>query len=147
MIKQIGPRAWILVLLVAALTHWFALDAVPPGIKYDTTSLGVYALNVLYNGAHPFYVNPSGAPEPLMVYLQSVAIFFFGASTFTLRFLSATYGVIVVALLYALAKEMTRDYRIALIAAFTLAVAVEPINVMRTGVRATLVPLIETAWL
>lgn len=147
MIKRIGPRAWILVLLVAASTRWLALDAVPPGIRYDTASSAVYALNVLYNGAHPFYINPSGAPEPFMVYLQSIAILFFGPTVFTLRFLSATVGVGVVALLYALAKETTGDYRVALVAAFALAVAIEPINVTRTGLRATLDPLFETAWL
>jgi 4-amino-4-deoxy-L-arabinose transferase-like glycosyltransferase len=145
--KRIGPRAWMLVLLVAAMTRWYALDAVPPGIKYDTTSSAVYALNVAYNGARPFYIIPSGAPEPLMVYLQAIAISFFGPTIFTLRFLSAAIGVIVVALLYALAKETTRDDRIALVAAFALAVAVDPINITRTGLRATLEPLFETAWL
>jgi 4-amino-4-deoxy-L-arabinose transferase-like glycosyltransferase len=129
------------------MTRWFALDTLPPGIKYDTTSSGIYALDIVYRGIHPFYIIPSGAPEPLMVYLQALAIYFFGPNNFTLRFLSAIIGVVVVALLYALAKETTRDERIALVATFALAVAVEPINVTRTGLRATLVPLFVTAWL
>ncbi|MGE5263714.1 MAG: ArnT family glycosyltransferase, partial [Acidobacteriota bacterium] len=146
-LKQIQSGAWIFVLLIAAWTRWFALDSLPPGIKYDATSSGIYALDIVYRGVRPFYIIPSGAPEPLMVYLQALAVSFFGIDNFTLRFLSAMIGIVVVALLYALTKETTRDDGIALVAAFTLAVAVEPINVTRTGLRATLVPLFVTAWL
>ncbi len=145
--RRVQSHGWIFVLLIAAGTRWWALDAVPPGLKYDTASSGVYALNVLFNGARPFYVNPSGASEPLMVYLQALGIALFGVNAFALRFLSAAAGILVVALLYALARETTRDTRVALIAAFALAVAVEPTHVTRTGLRATLVPLFETAWL
>ncbi len=145
--KRIESHGWILILLVAAGARWAALDLIPPGTKYDTASSGVYALNVVFNGSRPFYINPSGAPEPLMVYLQALAISLFGVDVFALRFLSAAVGIIVVALLYAFARDITRDNRVALIAAFALAVAVEPTHVTRTGLRATLVPLFEMAWL
>ncbi len=145
--RRLVSQGWIFVLLIAAATRWAALEAVPPGLKYDTASNGVYALNIVFNGARPFFINVAGTPEPLMVYLQSLAVLLFGAHVFTLRFVSAAAGILVVALVYALGRETTRDMRVALFAALALAVAVEPTHVTRTGLRATLVPLFETAWL
>jgi 4-amino-4-deoxy-L-arabinose transferase-like glycosyltransferase len=135
------------VLLVATLARLIALDALPPGINYDLASNGVFALNILWNGARPFYINHVGAPEPLMIYLQALSVWLFGVNVTALRAVSAVANILSVAALYGVARASTQDRRIALVAAFALAVSPELVHIARMGLRFTLVPFLEAATL
>ncbi len=133
----------ILIMIVAAAARLIALDSLPPGILYDTSSNGVSVLNILYNGERPFFINYMGAPEPLILYLQAVSVWIFGATPFALRIVTALASIASVGALYACAHEFVRDRRIALVASFALAVSLELMHFARFGQRATLVPLVE----
>ncbi len=142
--KGIAALAFLVVVLIAGVMRLDALTTLPPGLKYDAASNGVYILGILRDGIRPFFVMPMGAPEPLILYLQAVTVWLFGANVFALRIVSALAGILTVAALCAAALAWTRDWRTALVAAFALAVALEPIHDARAGLRFMLVPLFET---
>ncbi len=142
--RWVSPNA-IVVVFLAAVTRLSGLENFLPGIQYDTASKGVQVLQLLFAGHFPFYINHMGAPEPLIIYLQSLSVALFGVNAFALRFVTAVAGILAVTFLYRLTRECLRDERAALIAAFAFAVAIEPIHLARTGLRVALVPLIEIA--
>ena len=133
--------------LLAVFTRLYLVDTLPPGLKYDSASNGVYILGILYDGTHPFYANPMGAPEPLILYLQSVTVWLFGANVFALRIIPALAALLTVVALYACAREFIADRRVALVAAFALTISLENIHNARAGIRFMLVPLFEVALL
>ena len=137
--------AFALVLARAAFARLFALDTLPPGLKYDAASNGVTILAMLCDGARPFFVNAMGAPEPLILYLQAIVVWLFGPTTFSLRVITALASVLSVASLYGCAYEFTRDRRVALVAAFALATSLELFNLARYGIRFIFVTLFATA--
>ncbi len=139
--------AFAAILLLALAARVYALDALPPGIQYDAASNGVYALNIVFNNARPFFINHMGAPEPLIVYLQAITVWLFGARVVALRLVPALSGALCVAVLFACANEFVRDRRVALVAAFALAASAPLIDISRLGLRFALVPLFEAALL
>ncbi len=139
--------AWLALIVILLISRVYALDALPPGIHYDAASNGVYALNIVFNNARPFFINHMGAPEPLIVYLQAITVWMFGTTVFALRLVTTLSGALSVAALFACANEFVHDRRVALVAAFALAVSAPLIDLSRLGLRFALVPLFETALL
>ncbi|MBI4789485.1 MAG: glycosyltransferase family 39 protein [Chloroflexi bacterium] len=133
--------------LLAAFTRLYLVDTLPPGLKYDSASNGVYILGILYDGTLPFYANPMGAPEPLILYMQSATVWLFGANVFALRIVPALAALLTVVALYGCAREFVADRRVALVAAFALTISLENIHNARAGIRFMLVPLFEAALL
>ncbi len=128
-------------MLIAAFLRTYMMTTLPPGIKYDSASNGVYILSILHDGLRPFFVTPMGAPEPLILYLQSLTVWLFGASAFALKIVTVVASTLTVAFLFAAGQVWTRDARVASIAAFALAVSLEVIYDARAGLRFVLVPL------
>ncbi len=143
--ERIHRLLFAVVLLIAAWARLYALETMPPGMHYDLASKGVYALDILWNDARPFFIRVAGAPEPLMIYLQAASVWLLGPSITALRLVSALAGILSVALLYALAYQVTRDRRLALVAALALASSPELVHNTRMGLRFTLVPCIQAA--
>ncbi len=135
------------IFFIALFTRLYDLEAIPFGINYDVASKGVHALNILYEGARPFFVNHFGAPEPLILYLQAFSVSLIGANVFALRVMTGMANVLAVIFLFVLACEWTRDRRVALIAAFAFAISLEMTHDARGGSRYALVPLFELAML
>ncbi|MBI5650586.1 MAG: glycosyltransferase family 39 protein [Chloroflexi bacterium] len=143
-----SKRAWLVfafVIAIAAFARLYALDILPPGLKYDAASNGMTILGMIYDGARPFFVNAMGAPEPLILYLQTLTVGLFGPSAFALRLVTALAGVLSVAALFGVAYEFTRDQRVAFIAALALAGSLELFNLSRYGIRFIFVTLFELA--
>lgn len=129
------------IILVAWAMRVVSLDTLPPGLDRDTASNGVYALHSVYDGARPFFISHMGAAQPLIVYLQAVSIAFLGANIFALRIVTAVLGTLTIPALYVLVRAFRFERRMALVAAFGLAISFQHIYLSRLGLRAVLVPL------
>ncbi|HZQ10928.1 MAG TPA: glycosyltransferase family 39 protein, partial [Anaerolineae bacterium] len=132
------------VILLAWYFRIHALAELPPGIDRDTADNGVYALHILYDGARPFFILRMGAAQPIILYLQALSVAFVGNSIFALRLVTAMIGTLSIPSLYALVRALRFPRRVAVLAAFGLAVSLEHVYLSRLGLRAIFIPLCET---
>lgn len=145
--KRLSDRAAILLLLgtvlLAIFFRFWRLDSLPPALSSLEAVAGLSALKII--SAHSFsffYAAASGSPqEALFVFLQVIPTKLLGSTAIALRVVPAALGVITVILTYLWAKNWF-SRRVALVAAFLMAVNTWVVLVNRTGVRANLVPLI-----
>lgn len=164
---MISLRRWlapwgglILVVLVAALLRYPALDSVPPGLAFDEAGNGVAGLDVA-RGQYRLWWLIGGGAEPLMAYLLQPLFWLFGPTSMALRLYSATMGIVTVAGTYWLARELfvaspaSRPDRsvsawLPLFAALGLATAFWHTAFSRVAFRALAMPAVESlalAWL
>jgi hypothetical protein len=94
-----------LVIAVAALLRYPALDAVPPGLNFDEGGEGVAAMDV-WNGIYRVWWPIGGGKEPLMAYAVQPFLWVFGFTRVALRAYTATLGVIAAAGTWWLAREL-----------------------------------------
>lgn len=94
-----------LVVLVAAILRYPALDLVPPGLNFDEGGEGVAALDVAH-GIFRIWWPIGGGKEPLMAYLVQPLLWLFGPARLALRLYTASLGVIAAAGTFWLAWEM-----------------------------------------
>lgn len=132
------PLTLMIALLLAATFLRFVawLDA-PPGMRYDEMTV-VYEADEIRAGARPIYLDGS-AEEPLYHYLFAIAQDTIGSHFFTQRWLSAAFGLIAVAAIYALGKRMFNP-RIGLLAAALSVAAFWSLMYSRVGLRIIALP-------
>jgi 4-amino-4-deoxy-L-arabinose transferase-like glycosyltransferase len=137
-------------LILGALLRFAALGRVPGGLNSDEASSGVEALSVLQTGADlwgnrlPVWFPAWGSGmNALYTYIMVPVIGLFGLSSFTLRTVGATFGVLTLPVAYA-ATRLHFGRQTALIA--TLLLAVLPWHVMasRWALDSNLAPLFFT---
>jgi hypothetical protein len=97
----------LLVVVVAALLRYPALDWLPPGLNFDEGGEGVAALDVSH-GVYRLWWPIGGGKEPLMAYLVQPLFWLFGPTRLALRLYTATLGLIAVAGTYWLAWEVSQ---------------------------------------
>ncbi len=97
----------LLVVAVAALLRYPALDSLPPGLNFDEGGEGVAALDVSH-GIYRLWWPIGGGKEPLMAYLVQPLFWLFGPTRLALRLYTATLGLIAVAGTYWLAWEFVQ---------------------------------------
>jgi 4-amino-4-deoxy-L-arabinose transferase-like glycosyltransferase len=97
----------LLVVVVAALLRYPALDSLPPGLNFDEGGEGVAALDVSH-GVYRLWWPIGGGKEPLMAYLVQPLFWLFGPTRLALRLYTATLGIIAVAGTYWLAWEFVQ---------------------------------------
>jgi 4-amino-4-deoxy-L-arabinose transferase-like glycosyltransferase len=133
-----SPLTIMMALLLIAATLRLAgwLNA-PPGMRFDEM-LVEYQANTIHDGARPIYIDEL-AEEPLYHYLAVIAQDAIGSSLFTLRWLSAMLGLIAVAAVYALGRQMF-NARIGLIAATFSVGAFWALMYSRMGLRIIALP-------
>ncbi|MDE3088593.1 MAG: glycosyltransferase family 39 protein, partial [Chloroflexota bacterium] len=141
-LRRAAMAAAVAIVLAAWAMRVLALDTLPPGIDRDTATNGVYALYVLHDGIRPLFYRV-GAPEPLIIYAQALAVALLGVSVFALRIVTAIIGTLTVAALFMVARAFKSDWRVAVLAAFGLAISVEHAHLSRLGLRAIFIPLAE----
>jgi hypothetical protein len=157
--------AFALVVLVAAILRYPALDLVPPGLNFDEGGEGVAALDVTH-GIYRIWWPIGGGKEPLMAYLVQPLFWLFGPTRLALRLYTATMGVLAVAGTVWLAWEMLMpgsrdrgkppptgrltDLAVPLVAGLGLATAFWHVAYSRIAFRALAMPAVEAlavAWL
>ncbi len=124
-------------LLAATLLRFVAWRAAPPGMRYDEMTV-VYEADEIRAGARPIYMDGS-AEEALYHYLFAVAQDTLGPHLFTLRWLSAAFGLISIAAIYALGRRMFSP-RIGLLAAALTTPAFWSLMYSRIGLRIVALP-------
>jgi 4-amino-4-deoxy-L-arabinose transferase-like glycosyltransferase len=124
------PRANLLfILLVAAVLRLFAISSVPSELIVDEIDLYNSAHSIVTTGhdvdgsLQPFLYARFTRNPPLYAIASYASSLVFGKTPFGLRLPAVLFGLIAIVLLYAIALELTRSERIALLAALMMAIA------------------------
>ena len=132
-LQRLTPLTLMAALLLAAaalrIIGW--IDA-PPGMRYDEMTVVVEADDIRL-GDRPIYMDGS-AEEPLYHYLFAITEDTIGPSLFAQRWLSAMLGVIAIAAIYALGRQMF-NARLGLITAAISVAALWTLMYSRMGLR------------
>ena len=117
------------ILILAIFLRAYDLSDVPPEINIDEASVGYNAYAILSTGADehgqpfPLFFEAFGDyKDPIFIYSTLPAITIFGLSTFAIRITALVWGILAIAALFFLTKELF-DEKTALLAAFFLAIA------------------------
>jgi len=146
----------IIVLALTALAlsvRLYRLPEMPFGLYSDEAANGVDVLEIL-DGHYPIFFERNYGREPLFIYLQAIAVFFFGATPFALRVTAAVIGATTIPAIYWMIREAFAtsdlDARVlALWTSFFIALSYWHITLSRLGFRAIMLPLlmaITFAW-
>ncbi len=137
--KQSDLWIFILIIVVAATVRICGLGAVPPGLSAEEATNGNAASQVLEQGTLDI-VYPRTPSAGLFIALQAVSVRFLGHTVAALRLIPALAGILTVAGLYLLAKQLLHP-GIAAIAGFLLATSFWHVLFSRLGVQAVMGPL------
>ena len=139
----------IAIILLAALLRICWLGNAPNTFSTDEASNGYDAYSILLTGRDryghwlPVLLQAfNDARESLYVFLIIPFIKLWGLNEFSVRFPSAVAGTLTVPVVYLLAKELFRSKKIALFAAFLIAISPWSIYYSRLAFRANLFPLV-----
>jgi hypothetical protein len=133
----------VAVLIAAAALRFSCLDSVPPGLTHDEAGHGHDAIAIL-RGARPIYQTVGYGREPLYDYLVAGAMALLGPTTWTLRFASAVFGLVTLAVTFAWARHAF-DGTVALAAVALQAASFWSLATSRQALRSTLLPTLFTA--
>lgn len=133
----------VLALLVAAALRLPDLATIPPGVHYDEAAYGLNAGDIGLRGDRPIFIPGFTGRETLYLYLAGGLARALGNTIFALRLTSAFTGLLTIAAVYWLGREMLADRRIALLAAALLAVSFWHVLFSRLGFRVISQPLLQ----
>ncbi len=141
------PEIWVVAItLLAAFLRFYRLNDFPPALYLDEAWDAYDALRVLRTGSLYLYFGGSYGREPLMIHLQALAFFLFGASAWALRLVPAIVGVLTVPAIYRAAIDLFRGTKrskwLGVLAATILAVSFWHVDVSRLSPRVIFVPLL-----
>jgi 4-amino-4-deoxy-L-arabinose transferase-like glycosyltransferase len=134
--STISHRLWLMVavLLIATAFRFLAVDAAPPGWRDD--ELIEYGMDRrIADGWRPLFITEAEGHEPVYHYLHAGTILSFGDNIVGYKWLPMAFGLLTIALTYALARKMFDAPTVALLAAALMAVSFWPIMYARFGVR------------
>lgn len=133
------------ILALAAVLRVAGLDRVPPELFGDELDVGYHAYSLLKTGRDyygqflPTYIHSfSEWRAPLLMYVTTPFVGVFGLNEYGVRLPSAILGVLSIFLLYLLVKKTLRSERVALLAAFILAVSPWHLQYSRAAFEASL---------
>lgn len=136
-------KLWLLIipiLLLAAIVRIYRLDSVPPSPYWEEVALGYDAYSIAQTGkdhhgnAYPIIAFPSYGDYKPSGYFYAIVPFvkFLGLSVWSVRLPSAIAGIVSVALIYLIAKELF-DERVSLVSSLVLAISPWAIQFSRGG--------------
>lgn len=128
------------ILFLAALLRLWQLPTLPPGLHSNEAAGGLNALSILDGDLRLFYGN-GHIREGLFAYMQTIGVVFFGNTILALRIVPAIMGVGAVLLTFLAAKEWF-SMRVALVAAFFMAISPWALHLSRSGYQEVLLLLI-----
>ena len=113
----------VFILLTAVTLRLPALAEAPPGLHYDEAANAILAAEIGFQGERPVFISSYTGKEVLFFYVAGGLMRLLGESVFSLRLAAAFLGLLTIAATYWLGRELTRDRRLALVAAALLAVS------------------------
>lgn len=127
---------------IAILARTYHLTSLPPGIYPDEAVNGTDAINAIETGHFKlFYPNNYGR-EGLFMNLIALGFMLFGVNVITLKMWAVFFGVLTVAGMMLLARELFGTYRAGIIAGFLYATSFWAVNFNRISFRANILPLV-----
>ena len=148
-LRQLPSRLWppktgavilMAILVVAAFVRLYDLDSLPFGVWYDEADNGLWALRIIEDSDYrPLYVASTNLPAHFL-YLVALSFKFCGVNVLAIRLVTAGLGVLTVLAVYLLVREIL-DCRLALVAAFLLAISRWDVNFSRLGMHGVSTPL------
>src|SRR3989338_235803 len=127
------------ILILAIFLRLWQIDSVPPGLYPDIAINGHDALDTLATGQFKVFYPENNGREGLFIWLIALSFKIFGPAVWSLRLVSAVFGLFPVWGLYLLTRRVFNK-KIARRSSFFLAVSFWHINFSRLGFRAILVP-------
>ena len=148
--RPFSLRQWsllILILLVAAFFRLHLLDTIPPALFHDEAVNGLDVLNLLRTREIPLFFADNNGREPLLIYLQAVAVALFGSRDLSLRLVSAYSGLLTVAITGGVVKSLfaqrPSSFHVMALAMLVIAVSYWHVHFSRIAFRAILMlPLV-----
>lgn len=128
-----SSRLMLAILLLATAFRFAALFDSPPGWRDDELIELDMDLRIR-DGWRPLYITEAEGHEPLYHYLHAATIALFGENVAGYKWLPMAFGVVSLALTYALARRLFGT-RVAIVAAGLMAVSFWPIMYARLGLR------------
>lgn len=120
----------VLFLLISLFLHLYKINQVPPCLNADEAAHGYNAYSILKTGKDEYgnflplrFRSFEDYKFPLYTYLSVPFVKIFGLNDFSVRFLNLIIGILLVPLVYIVAKEIFNDQKIALIASFLTSVS------------------------
>ena len=139
----------VVVIILAAVLRICWLGEIPNTFSTDEASNGYDAYSILLTGRDrygsflPIILRAfNDSRESLYVWLTVPLVKLWGLDEFSTRFVSAVAGVLTVPTVYAVAKELFKRQKVALFAAFLVAISPWSIYYSRLAFRANLFPLV-----
>ncbi len=135
-----------LLILLAAFLRFYQLDAIPVGLDVDEAEEGWEAKRVLNGEGYPIFFTASYGGEPIHYYVIALSLRLFGVKALSVRFASAIEGLLLVPVIYLLARELlppTKGSRslVPIVSAFWVATSYWHITYSRAGMEPVLLPL------
>ncbi len=148
MVKKLWPEILVLVfVLLGTFLRVYRLVELPPGLFWDEAYDGFDALRVLQTGVWPVFFSGNNGREPLTIFLQAIGIAFLGAQVWVLRLVPAGLGVITIAVVYRVARELfygdKRAAWLGALAAGIMAISFWHVDVSRLSLRVISFPLLS----
>ncbi len=138
MTRQQEHIAITLILLLAAVLRFWALGDVPPGLAHDEVANWLIARDIL-DGQHAIYFTAAYGHEPLYQYVQAATVTLFGDHWLGLRYPSVAFGLLGLAVTYALVRRLF-GASVALLTSGWLATSFWPVFYARVALRAISLP-------
>lgn len=130
------------IFFIAILARTHHLSSLPPGVYPDEAVNGTDAINAIEAGHFKlFYPNNYGR-EGLFMNLIAFGFMLFGVSVITLKMWSVFFGILTVAGMMLLARELFGTHRAGLVAGFLYATSFWAINFNRISFRANMLPFV-----
>ena len=152
-----------IILVIAGFFRLWQLDTIPPGLYPDEAMNGNDAISTLETDNYKIFYPDNNGREGLFINIQALFLKIFGVYPWSLRLVSAIFGILTVLGIYLLTKELFLESRIrnqesrknhdslfmihnsetiALLSAFFLATSFWHVNFSRIGFRAIMVPFL-----
>ena len=128
----------IAILIIAFTLRLIAIDQIPAGLSHDEAYNGITAIQVL-EGEYRIFFEINKGIEPLIIYLEALAFYFFGVGPVQLRLVNIFCGLLTVALVYPFTCRLF-NRRIAVLAMAGVALSFWAVFVSRLTLRAVLLP-------
>ena len=158
--------AFATILIIAAIFRFYKITELPPGLYPDEAMNGNNAIEAFTTGDYKIFYPENNGREGLFINIQSLSVGLFGNEPWSLRLISAFFGLLTVLGLYLLTKELFHkpannkildrlaDWRmsaeileskiITLLASLFIAISFWHVNFSRIGFRAIMLPLVTT---
>ena len=127
---------------IAILARTYHITTLPPGVYPDEAVNGTDAINALETGQFQWFYPNNYGREGLFMNLIALGFKIFGVSVITLKMWSVLFGVLTVAGMMLLARELFGTYRAGLVAGFLYATSFWAINFNRISFRANMLPFV-----